>query len=63
MFFTAYETKGYTLEEMDDVFDSSVPAWRTNVVKSRLKELERNIQEGTVKIVTPEPRTTEVEIV
>lgn len=28
MFFTAHETKGFTLEEMDDVFDSGVPAWK-----------------------------------
>lgn len=63
MFFTAYETKGYTLEEMDDVFDSGVPAWRTNGAKSRLKDLERRISEGSVKVMPPGGQVTMHEVV
>ncbi|KAM4062738.1 major facilitator superfamily protein [Hirsutella rhossiliensis] len=45
MFLAAHETKGYTLEEMDDVFDSGVPAWkRGKPVHSRLEELEMRLE-------------------
>ncbi|KAI9375224.1 general substrate transporter [Aspergillus egyptiacus] len=49
MFLTAPETKGYTLEEMDEVFDTGIPAWRRLPHKSRLDELEREIAEGKHK--------------
>ncbi|KAI9151525.1 MFS glucose transporter mfs1 [Paramyrothecium foliicola] len=52
MFFTAYETKGYTLEEMDDVFDSGMPAWRKHARPSRLEALEEEIARGSVKVET-----------
>lgn len=45
----APETKGYTLEEMDDVFDSGRPAWKTQNKRSRLEELEREIEAGNLK--------------
>ncbi|KAG7286416.1 MFS sugar transporter [Staphylotrichum longicolle] len=45
----APETKGYTLEEMDEVFDSGRPAWKKREKKSRLDELEREIEAGNVK--------------
>ncbi|KAM7201584.1 hypothetical protein V8F20_004812 [Naviculisporaceae sp. PSN 640] len=45
----APETKGYTLEEMDEVFDSGLPAWKRKKT-SRLEELERAIETGQVKV-------------
>lgn len=53
MFFAAYETKGYTLEEMDDVFDSGVPAWKTRTKTSRLEALEKEIEQGNLKVDAP----------
>ncbi|OJJ61789.1 hypothetical protein ASPSYDRAFT_54756 [Aspergillus sydowii CBS 593.65] len=50
MFFTAPETKGFTLEEMDEVFDSGVPAWRRGKMRSRLDDIEREIAEGNLKV-------------
>ncbi|KAK4133751.1 general substrate transporter [Trichocladium antarcticum] len=49
----APETKGYTLEEMDDVFDSGRPAWKTQKKRSRLEELEREIEAGNFKVSVP----------
>ncbi|KAH6617686.1 MFS sugar transporter-like protein [Chaetomium sp. MPI-SDFR-AT-0129] len=49
----APETKGYTLEEMDDVFDSGRPAWKRHKKSSRLEELEREIEAGNVKVSVP----------
>lgn len=46
----APETKGYTLEEMDDVFDSGRPAWKTHKKTSRLDQLARDIELGEVKV-------------
>ncbi len=46
MFFTAPETKGKTLEEMDDVFDSGLPAWKAGKVGSRLDQITRDIETG-----------------
>lgn len=53
MFLTAPETKGKTLEEMDDVFDSGLPAWRAVRKGSRLDKLQRDIEAGNVKIAAP----------
>ncbi|KAL7276952.1 high affinity glucose transporter [Rhizina undulata] len=50
MFLTAPETKGKTLEEMDDVFDSGVPPWRTQPQGSRLDNLQRDIEAGNLKV-------------
>ncbi|KAF8543995.1 general substrate transporter [Trichophaea hybrida] len=50
MFLTAPETKGKTLEEMDVVFDSGIPAWREVPKGSRLDELRKDIEEGKVKV-------------
>lgn len=33
IFFLYPETQGLTLEEIDAVFDSNIPAWRSNAVK------------------------------
>lgn len=52
MFLTAPETKGKTLEEMDDVFDMGLPAWKTGKVGSRLEQLQRDIEKGDVKVKT-----------
>ncbi|KAH9890229.1 MFS sugar transporter-like protein [Xylariomycetidae sp. FL2044] len=49
----APETKGLTLEEMDDVFDSGRPAWRSVKKVSRLDELQHNIEQGNVKVDAP----------
>lgn len=50
MFLTAPETKGITLEEMDDVFDSGHPPWKTRSPVSRLDNLQKDIADGTVKV-------------
>lgn len=49
----APETKGFTLEEMDEVFDSGRPAWKKFDRGSRLEELEREIERGNVKVSVP----------
>ena len=50
MFFTAYETKGKTLEEMDEVFDGSFKPWQKAPVGSRMDKLARDIEAGKVKV-------------
>ncbi|KAL9037016.1 MAG: hypothetical protein Q9180_003966 [Flavoplaca navasiana] len=47
---TVRETKGKTLEEMEEVFESGRPAWRGVSRGSRLDRLQRDIAEGTVKV-------------
>lgn len=49
MFLCAPETKGLTLEEMDDLFNSGLPAWK-RYRGGRLEQLEKDIQEGNVKV-------------
>ncbi|PHH62909.1 hypothetical protein CDD80_1302 [Ophiocordyceps camponoti-rufipedis] len=46
MFLTAHETKGFTLEEMDSVFESGRPAWKSGgrPARSRLDELETRLE-------------------
>lgn len=47
MFFAAHKTKCRTLEEMDDVFDSGLPPWKTSkVTSSRLEQLAEEIGKG-----------------
>lgn len=50
MFFTAPETKGKTLEEMDSVFDTGIPPWKSGKIESRLDQLQRDIEAGDVKV-------------
>lgn len=52
MFFTAPETKGKTLEEMDEVFDSGVPAWKSakHLKGSKLDRLQAEIEKGERKV-------------
>lgn len=50
----APETKGYTLEEMDEVFDSGLPAWKRYKKTSRLEELEKAIETGALKVNKPQ---------
>lgn len=50
MFLTAPETKGKTLEEMDTVFDSGIPAWKAGKIESRLDQLQRDIEAGDLKV-------------
>jgi MFS family permease len=52
MFLTAPETKGRTLEEMDLVFDSGIPAWKAGKVESRFDQLQRDIEAGNLKVAT-----------
>lgn len=52
MFLTAPETKGKTLEEMDEVFDSGIPAWKAVPKGSRLDQLTRDIEKGDLKVST-----------
>ncbi len=53
MFLTAPETKGKTLEEMDDVFDSGLPAWKARPEGSRLDQLQKDIEAGNLKVTAP----------
>jgi hypothetical protein len=53
MFLTAPETKGKTLEEMDEVFDSGLPAWRAVPKGSRLDQLQKDIEAGNIKVHHP----------
>lgn len=53
MFLTAPETKGKTLEEMDEVFDSGLAAWKTVPKGSRLDQLQKDIEAGNLKISAP----------
>lgn len=55
MFLTAPETKGFTLEEMDEVFDTGIPAWRRGKARSRLDDIEREIAEGNLKVTDRAP--------
>jgi hypothetical protein len=50
MFLLAPETKGKTLEEMDEVFDSGRPAWKAPPKESRLDRLQKEIEEGNLKV-------------
>lgn len=52
MALAAPETKGKTLEEMDELFESGRPAWKT-VKGSKLDEIARKIEEGNLKIEVP----------
>jgi hypothetical protein len=53
MFLTAPETKGKSLEEMDDVFDSGRRAWQAVPNGSRLDQIERDIENGRLKVSAP----------
>lgn len=50
MFLFAQETKNKTLEEMDEVFDSGIPAWKRQHTGSRLDRLAQDIEKGDVKV-------------
>lgn len=52
MFLTAPETKGKTLEEMDEVFDSGIPAWKSVPKGSRLDRIQQEIEKGELKVST-----------
>ncbi|CAJ2505740.1 Uu.00g131340.m01.CDS01 [Anthostomella pinea] len=49
----APETKGYTLEEMDEVFDSGLPAWKTRTNPSHLDQLREDIEKGELNVAVP----------
>jgi len=49
MFLCAPETKGRTLEEMDEVFDSGIPPWQKVDGSKRLEQLRRDIEQGQAK--------------
>ncbi|CZR64770.1 uncharacterized protein PAC_14669 [Phialocephala subalpina] len=53
IFLTAPETKGKTLEEMDEVFDSRLPAWHTVPKGNRLDQLQKDIEARNIKIAHP----------
>ena len=47
---------------MDDVFDSGIPAWRSGKKKSRLEDLQTEIEKGDVKVLARDsPNATEAE--
>ncbi|KAI5795402.1 general substrate transporter [Peziza echinospora] len=61
MFFTAYETKGKTLEEMDEVFDGPFQPWHKAPKGSRMDELAKDIEAGKVKVAHIAKTDREVE--
>jgi sugar porter (SP) family MFS transporter len=66
IFLTAPETKGKTLEEMDEVFDSGLPAWKPVPKGSRLDQLQKDIERGDLKVshkFAPGTSTTHTETV
>jgi MFS family permease len=50
MFLAAPETKGHTLEEMDDIFDSKLWPWQIKATASRLDKLAADIETGAHKV-------------
>jgi len=60
VFFAAPETKGKTLEEMDEVFASGVKPWKAGRTGSRLDDLQRDIEAGRVRVTMPLRRVSEV---
>jgi len=60
VFFAAPETKGKTLEEMDEVFASGVKPWKAGRKGSRFDDLQRDIEAGNVRISMPLRRVSEV---
>ncbi|KAH3943387.1 hypothetical protein HBI56_110270 [Parastagonospora nodorum] len=61
MFLTAPETKGRTLEEMDIVFDSGIPAWKAGQVQGRFDQIKADIEAGNLKVATGRASSIEVE--
>ena len=49
MLLTAPEIKGRALEEMDEVFDSGIPALRKMPVVSRLDQLQKVVEAGNLR--------------
>ena len=49
----APETKGKTLEEMGEVFAVGRPAWKRRVSGSRLDRIQRDIEDGNLKVIPP----------
>jgi len=52
IFLTAPETKGKTLEEIDEMFDSGRPAWKKPPEGSELDKLQKKIEKGNLKVIT-----------
>jgi MFS family permease len=50
VFLAAPETKGKTLEEMDEVFDNGLWPWQVKSHGSRMDALAQGIEAGTVKV-------------
>jgi hypothetical protein len=61
MFLTAPETKGRTLEEMDIVFDSGIPAWKAGQVQGRFDQIKADIEAGNIKVATGRAESIEAE--
>ena len=61
MFLTAPETKGRTLEEMDVVFDSGIPAWKAGQVQGRFDQIKADIEAGNLKVATGHAEGVSVE--
>ncbi|KAI5281193.1 MFS sugar transporter [Ascosphaera aggregata] len=61
MFFACFETKGYTLEEMGDIFDSGRWPWQTMNIQSRLDELKSKVEAGEAKVTVPSAAEKQLE--
>ncbi|KAM0418743.1 hypothetical protein ACHAPT_012341 [Fusarium lateritium] len=53
MFLAAHETKDFTLEEMDDIFESGHPASLKHHKVSRLEQLADDIAKGRITVMAP----------
>jgi MFS family permease len=61
MFLCAPETKGRTLEEMDEVFDSGIPAWKTaGPIVSRLDRIQNDIEAGNLVVNKPGEKEADI---
>lgn len=56
IYYAAYETKGYTLEEMHEAFDSRLPPWkfrqgesRVEALASRIRQQQRQQQRASIR--------------
>lgn len=53
VYLAAPETKGKTLEEMNDVFEVGKPAWKRRASGSRLDRIQQDIEDGNLKVLAP----------
>ncbi|KAI5305098.1 hypothetical protein KEM56_005311, partial [Ascosphaera pollenicola] len=61
MFFCCFETKGYTLEEMDDIFNCGKWPFQKIDITSRLEILKTKVEAGEEKVTVPAVTEKQIE--